>query len=175
MTYVEASHPKNDVFRNIGCVISDTLEVARNQKSVERLARGFRSLVHRFNKHDERFIPHAVDDIVHLKHSLSEFRFTFDKRLEGATNHSAHRRCHTRNVDRQIDGGKFDHVHHTLGDVNGLVANSFEVGVDFCNGENEAKISCHGLLHSEKIKRKLINLAFGRIDQALIFEDELAA
>ena len=75
----------------------------------------------------------------------------------------------------KIGGRKLDHVHHALGDVDCLIADALQIGIDLGDGKNEAQVDRHGLLHGEQIERGLVDFALGRIDQALAFEHHLAA
>ena len=71
--------------------------------------------------------------------------------------------------------GKLDHVHHALGDVHGLIAHALEVGVDLGNRQDESQIDGRRLLCGENVEGQLIDLALGGIDEALVFEHQLAA
>ncbi len=57
-----------------------------------------------------------------------------------------------------------DQVEHALRDVDRLVADALEVGVDLEHRENEAKIDRHRLLHGEQIERQFVDLALGVVD-----------
>ena len=74
-----------------------------------------------------------------------------------------------------FDGRQFDHVHDALGDVYRLIADALEIGIDFGHRENEAQIRGRRLLRGENVEGKFVDLALGGIDQALVFEDQLAA
>ncbi len=135
----------------------------------------FRPVIHRLHQLDEGIVAHAVDDIVHFEDCLRKFDLPFDERLQRAPHHGADRGPHAGDVHRQIGGGKFDHVHDALGDVDRLVSYALEVGIDLGDGENEAQVDGHGLLHGEQVERRLVDFALGGIDQALAFEHHLAA
>ena len=171
---VGALHPEDDVFGNIGGVVGDTLEIARHQQRVERLPHHIRALVHGLHQLDEGIVFHAIDDVIHFEDSLRQFGLAFDEGFESAPHHGAHRRTHARDVHGQIRGGHFDHVHHALGNVHGLIADALQIGVDLGHRQDEAQIHCHGLLHGQQIEGGLVDLALTGIDQALAFENHLA-
>ena len=74
----------------------------------------------------------------------------------------------------KLGRGQFDHVHDALGNVDGLIAHALEIGINFGDGENEAQVHGHGLLHGEQVEGGLVDFALGGIDQALAFEHHLA-
>ncbi len=70
--------------------------------------------------------------------------------------------------------GQVHHVHHALGDVHRLVAYALQIGIDLGDGENEAQVDRHGLLHGEKVESHLVDLALGEIDLGLAVEHHAA-
>src|SRR5271156_3312426 len=139
---VGALHPENYIFRDIGGVVGYALEVAGHEQRVEGLAYHLGTLVHGLHQLDEGIVAHAVDHVVHLEHGLGEFDLAFDKRLQSAAHHGTDGRSHAGDVDGQFDRRQIHHVHHPLGDVDGLVADALEVRIDLGDGEDEAQI--HG-------------------------------
>ncbi len=71
--------------------------------------------------------------------------------------------------------GKFNQVHDALGNVDRLIAHALEVGVDLGDRENEAQIRGRRLLRGQDVEGQFIDLALGGVDEALVFEDQLAA
>ena len=71
--------------------------------------------------------------------------------------------------------GRSDHVHDALGDVDRLVADALQVGIDLGDGENEAQIDRHGLLHGEQVEGQFVDLALGDVDLGFAFEHHVAA
>ena len=82
---------------------------------------------------------------------------------------------HARNVHRKIGLGQVHHIHHPLGDVDRLIAHAFEVGIDLGDGEDEAQVHGHGLLHGQKVERHLVDFALGDVDLGFAFEHHAAA
>ncbi len=77
-------------------------------------------------------------------------------------------------VDGEVDVGEGSHLADADGDVDGLVAYALEVGVDADDGEDEAEVDGHGLLHGEEVEGHLVDLALEAVDGGLGVEDELA-
>src|SRR5579862_3260109 len=72
MANVGATHPEDNILGNVRRVIGNSLQISSNEQSIERLTRDFRSFIHCFHKHDEGFIAHAVNDVIHFKDGLCE-------------------------------------------------------------------------------------------------------
>src|SRR4030088_1247342 len=149
MADVGALHPEDHIFGDVGGMVGYALQVAGNQQGVQCLSHDFGSLVHGLHELDEGVVAHSVDHAVHLQNCLGEFDLALDKRFQRAPHHGAHRCAHARNVYGEVGGGKLHHIHHAFGDVYGLVADAFKVRIDFGDGENEAQVNSHGLLHGE--------------------------
>src|SRR5215469_9955551 len=175
MANVGALHPENDVLRYVGGVVGNAFEVAGYEQGVQGLADDVGPLVHGLDQLDESVVAHAIDDVIHFEHSLRELDLALNERFQSAPHHGAHRGSHPADVDGQISRRQFYHVHHALGDVDRLIAHAFQIRIDLCNRQNESQIDGHRLLHGEQIKRFLVDLALGNIDEVLAFEHHLAA
>src|SRR5271166_2157455 len=137
MTDVRSLHPEDDVLCDIGGVVGYALEIAGYKKRVESLANYFRAIVHGFDELDEGIVAHAVDDVIHLEDSLSEFDLAFDEGFQRTPDHGTDGSAHARNINRQIGHRKIHHIHDALGDVDSLIADALQIGIDLCDGENE--------------------------------------
>jgi len=76
-----------------------------------------------------------------------------------------------RRYRRQLDRGQFDQVHDALGDVDGLIADALQIGVDLGYRENKAQVNGGGLLRGEDVEGHLVDFALGSVDEALVFEN----
>ncbi len=83
---------------------------------------------------DEGVVAHAVDDVIHFEHRLGQFGLALDECFQCAAHHRTDGRTHARDINRQVGGGKFDHVHDAFGNVHGLIADTLEIGIDFGDG-----------------------------------------
>ena len=79
MPDVGAAHPENHVLGDVGGMIGHALKIARHQQGIQRLPGRFRPLIHGLHQHDEGFIAHAVDDVIHFKHRLRQFGLGLDE------------------------------------------------------------------------------------------------
>jgi hypothetical protein len=174
VAHVGAAYPENDIFSDVGGVIGYALQVAGDEQRIEGLTGDFGPIIHRLNEADEGFVFHAVDHVIHFKDGLGEFSFAFDERFERTPDHGGDGCGHARDIDRKIGFRQLDHIHDTLSDVYGLISDSLEVGVDLGDGEDEAQIDSHGLLHGEKVEGELIDFAFDLIDLGFALEHHLA-
>src|ERR1022692_3998482 len=92
-----------------------------------------------------------------------------------APHHGADGSGHASDIDRQLDGRQVHQIHDSLGDIYRLIAHALEVGVDLGHRENEAQIRGCRLLRGEDVEGEFIDLALGRVDQALVLEDQAGA
>ena len=156
-------------------MVGHSFQIAGYQKRVERLLGYLRLFVHLPDQDDKGFVPHAINYVIHFEHGLGEFGFTFDKRFQCPAHHGADGRGHARDVDWQFDSRELDQIHDALCDVYGLVANALEVGVDLGDRQNKSQVGGRRLLRGQDIESEFVNLALSCINEAFIFEDELAA
>jgi hypothetical protein len=175
VTNVGALHPENNIFCDVGGVVGHALKIAGDEQRIERLTDDLGPLIHNLDQLNEGVVFHAIDNVIHFEDGLCEFGFAFDERFESPANHGADRRAHTGDIDGKFNGGKFDHIHHAFGDVDGLIADALKVGIDFRNSEDETEIDGHRLLHGEKVEGGFVDFAFRRVDLALTFENKMAA
>ena len=59
-----------------------------------------------------------------------------------------------------------------LGDVDGLVADAFQVAIDARDGEEEAQVRSHGLLSGEEALDALVNFNLHFVDGVFFGEDD---
>src|SRR4029077_10289633 len=134
---VGALHPEDYVFGDVGGVVGDALQVAGDEQGVESLPHDVGTLVHRLHQLNESIVLHAIDDVIHFEDRLGQFGFAFDECFQGSANHGADGSAHARDIDRQMCGGKVDHIHDALGDVYGLIADALEIRINFGDREDE--------------------------------------
>jgi hypothetical protein len=58
-----------------------------------------------------------------------------------------------------------------LGDIDGLIADAFEIVIDAGHGEDEAQVDGHGLLEGEETLDAVIDLELNFIDGGFFLED----
>ena len=169
-----AAHPEDDVFGDVGGVVADALEVAGDDEGVEGLRGELGFLLDERAEGVEGCVVHLIDLVIEQEDRVRELGVGFDEGVEGFANHSGGKRRELGDIDGQVDVGKGPHLADADGDVDGLIANALEVGVDADDGEDEAEVNGHGLLHGEEIEGHLVDLALEAVDGGLGAEDELA-
>src|SRR5437762_3201604 len=140
VTNVGTENPEDDVLGDVGGVIGNALQVACNEQCIQRLLSHLWTFIHGSHEHNECFVSHAIDNVIHLEYGLRELRFAIDKRFQCSPDHGADRGCHARNVYRQVSRWELDHVHDTLGDIDSLIADTLEVRVDFRSEEHTSEL-----------------------------------
>ncbi len=171
---VGSANPEDDVFGDVGGVVADALQIARDDERVERLRSQLGLFLDERAERVEGGVVHLVDLIVEQEDGLGEFGVGFDEGLQRFAHHRRGERGELGDVDGKIDVGEGAHLADADGDVDGLVADALEIGVDADDREDEAKVDGHGLLHGEEVERHLVDLALEAVDRRLGAEDELA-
>lgn len=174
MANVSAFDPEDDVFSNVGGVVGYALKRAADHESVEGLGSKVALSAHDLGKGDVRGAIHTVYRIIHAENRLGHFRVCLDKGLERTAHHVRGKRSHAGNVDGKIGDGHGLHGADSVADAFGGVAYALEVGVDLDDGEDEAEVNGHGLLHGEDVEGRLVDLAFEAVDGEFRTADEVA-
>src|SRR5438045_677030 len=97
-----------------------------------------------------------------------------EKGLERTADHGGYRRGHATDVDGNIERTNFEQIERALRDVDRLVAHTFQVGVDLEDGDDEAQIDCHGLMHGEQVEREFVDATLERVNLLLAGKHLLA-
>src|SRR5580698_9913134 len=79
VTDIRSAHPEDYIFRNIGGVIGDALQITSHEQCIERLPGYFGTIVHGLDQRNEGLVFHAIDDIIHFKNSLRKLGFAFNE------------------------------------------------------------------------------------------------
>ena len=174
MTDVGAFDPEDHVFRDIGGVIGDALQGAADHERIQSLRSEVAFLAHYLGQADVGCTVHVVDGIVHAEDVPGHLGVGFDERLKRPADHIGGQGGHARDVDGEIGDLHRAHGADTIADTLGGVAYSLQVGVDLDDGENEAEIDGHGLLHGEQVEGGLVDISFEAIDGHFAAADEIA-
>ncbi len=174
MADIEAAHPEDDVFGDVGSVIGHALEVARDEQGIEGRLDVLGCALHLPDHGEFHLTLHAVHIVVAEQDALGEVGIGVNEGFQRLADHAGGEGPHARDVGRHFADGRFQLVQHSLDDVHRLVANAFEVAVDLDDGEDEAQVGGHGLLHGEQVEREFVDFAFGYVDGMLGLEDVLA-
>ena len=174
MADVCASHPEDDISGDVGGVIGDSLETARDEDSAERLDGDVGGSL---DDSDETFAGdavHAVDFIIHGEYCVGDESVGVEQRLDGRADHPRGDLAHAVDVDREVSVLVLEQIESTAGDPHRLVADAFEVTINFDDREDETQIDGHGLLFSKEFVSHFVDFAMGHVDRGLIVADVLA-
>ena len=119
----------------------------------------------------EELVAQAVDLIVALQHAAREILIAADEGVEAVANHAFGEFAHARQVDVRLHLRMAQDAHGGLRDVDGLVADAFEVAIDARDGEEEAQVGGHGLLEGEQALDALVNFDLHFVDGVFFVED----
>ena len=171
---VGTAHPENYIFRNVGGVIGDTLEGAGDHERSQGLRGEVRLGLHNVQEREVGGFIELVDGIIHGEHGFGEMGVGFDEGLERFAHHGCGEGGHLGCVDGEISDGECFELTHAVADGGGGIADTLEVSVDLDDGEDEAEVDGHGLLHGEKVEGHLVNFTLEAVDGQFAAVDEIA-
>ena len=174
MANVCAANPEDDVLGDVGGVVADAFQIARDDERVERLRGQFGFFLDEGAERVEGRIVHLIDLVVEGEDGVGEVCVGLDEGLHGLAHHRGRERGELGDVDGKIDVGEGTHLTNADGDVDGLISDALKIGIDADDGEDEPEVDGHGLLHGEEVESHLVDLALEAVDGRLGAQDELA-
>ena len=173
MADVAAGHEVDYIFGDVDGVVTDAFEIFCDEDELEGGEDDGGILHHIGEKLAEELVAKAIDLIVALHHAAGEILIGADKSVEAVANHSFGKLAHAREIDVRFHLGMAQNAHGGLRDVDGLVANAFEVAIDARNGEEEAEIGGHRLIEGQQALDALIDFDLDLVDGVFLGEDGL--
>src|SRR5689334_16887049 len=139
MADIEATDPENDVFRNIGGVISDAFKVTRREHELQAGADRSRFAGHTQKLALKDAIAVLIHDVVALKDCGGHFHIAENQCPEALADHAPHRRNHRGKFFGNFHAGHFAKGDHSLGKVYGEISDALEVIVQLQRGHNQSQ------------------------------------
>ena len=174
MADICTTHPEDDIFCDVGSVVANPFQVARDDERIERLGSKFRLLFDEVTQRAKGIAIHIIDLVVEHENGLRHLCIAFDEGLQGFADHRSGEEGKAWNVDGKIDVCLAAKIEDAASNVDGLVAHSLEVDIDTNDREDEAQVDGHWLFHSEQVESELIDLAFHAIDCRLRHSHQFA-
>ena len=112
-----------------------------SSKAAKTTARVFHHVGEEFA---EELVAQAVHLIVALEDALREFLIAADQGVQAVANHSFGEFAHARKIHVGLYLRMAEDAHGGLRDIDGLIADAFEVAIDAGNGEEKAQVGGHG-------------------------------
>ena len=165
---------EDDVLGDVGGVVADPLEVARDQDQVERRLDGRRDPAACRSAARGRSASSA------RRASSSSSRTCCASAMSRRTKASSASRSivcamsrHPRDVDQLLDRRMLQVARRRLGDVDRQVADPLEVGVDLDRGDDRAQVDGHRLVQRQQREAAVVDLDVQLVDRRVADEHAL--
>ena len=89
MADVCAANPEDDIGGDVGGVVGDTFEAARDHQAVHCLLGVLRLFLDELEQVGMGAAVHAIDFVVHFADCVGEARVAFEQGLDGGADHAA--------------------------------------------------------------------------------------
>jgi hypothetical protein len=170
MANVLALDDINDILGDIGGVVADPFEVLGNEDEFESRKNNAGIAHHVGEKFTKNLVAILIDLIVIGQNFLSEVDIAADNSVEGIADLFLDDLAHAWQIDIGFDPGMAKDAQGTLGDVDGLIADAFEIIVDAGNGQDETEVCSHELMESEELHDTIVNFELQFIDGVFFIE-----
>jgi len=171
---VAASDKVDDVFGDVGGVVADTFEILGDHDEFEGREDDRGVFHHVSEEFAEELIAKAVDLIVALEDGLGEFLVAADKGVEAVADHGLGEFTHARQINVRLHLWVAHDAHGGVSNVDGLIADAFEIAIDAGHGQKEAQVGSHGRLKGQGALDALVNFDLHFIDGVFLGENVLS-
>jgi hypothetical protein len=152
-------------------MVADAFEVFGDEDEFER-GKDHGGIAHHVGK---QFTENLIAVIVHLivggQDVLREFDVASDDGVESVAHHFLDELAHAGKVHVGLDARVAKDALGALSNVDGLIANAFEIVVDAGNGEDEAEVNGHELVEGEKLDDAVVNFHLKLVDGVFFLKD----
>ena len=170
MADVAAGDEVDYVLGDVGGVVADAFEVLRDEDQFEG-RENHRGIFHHVGEQfAEKLIAEAVHLIVALKDALREILIAAHERVQAVANHSFGQLAHARKIHIGLYLRVAKDAHGGLRDIDGLIADAFEIAIDARNGQQKPKVGGHGGLQGQQALDALINFDLHLVDGVFFVE-----
>src|SRR5207249_274950 len=105
-----------------------------------------------------------------VEDALGEVRVAADEGVERVAQHAVRDLRHLRNVHQLLDGGVTEVARRGFGDVDGQIADAFQVRVDLHRRQDGAEVDRHRLVQREQLHAAAVDLDVELVDRRVPFE-----
>ncbi len=173
MADVAALDDVNDVFGDVCGVVADALEIFGDENQFEG-GKDHAGITHHVGKQlPENLVAEMIDFVVAGEDFLREIDVAADDCIECFADHLFGDFAHARQIHVRLDTRMAQDAEGALGDVDGLIADAFEVVVDAGHGEDESQIGGHKLMEREQLHDAVVDFNLKLVDGVFFFEDAL--
>jgi hypothetical protein len=163
----------DDVFGDVGGVVADAFEVFGDEDEFER-GEDHAGVAHHIGEQfAEDLVAVVIDLVVHRQNFLGEFDVAADDGVQCVANHFFSDFAHARKIDIRLHARVAQDADAGLRDVDGLIADTFEIVVDARNREDEAEVGGHQLMEREELDDAVVDFELELVDLIFFVEDAL--
>ena len=159
------------VFGDVGGVVADALEVLGDEDQLEGGEDDAGITHHVGEELAEDLVAVVVDLIVHGEDFLGELDVATHDGVERIADHFFGDFAHARKVHVRLHAGVAQDANGGLGDVDGLIADAFEVIVDARDREDQTEVGSHQLVEREELDDAVVDFELQFIDGVFFIED----
>ncbi|HEY1851331.1 MAG TPA: hypothetical protein VGG60_09930 [Candidatus Binataceae bacterium] len=159
MPNVAALHHKDDRLCNVGRMVSNLFERARNENELSPLADSSRLLDHRIKQLIQHAMMQGVDLVIGFDHGFRQRAITILERVETALDHGARSRCHALDVTVHIERTPTGAVAQARADIDRLIADALQIGCNLETRHDHPKVPGSRLVQGEDAHATLIDFA----------------
>src|SRR5215469_5635803 len=145
MADVAAGNEVNHVFGDVRGVIANAFKIFRDENQLKSREDDRRIFHHVGKQFAKELVAKTIDLIVALEHAAGEIDIRADQGIQTIPDHSFGKFAHARQVNVGFYLRMAKNTHRRLRDVDGLIADTFEITVDARNCQEEAEVGGHGL------------------------------
>ncbi len=167
-------HEIDDIFSDVGCEVRDAFEVPRCAEQSEDGFGVFGVFPNERNGAFSSISFHAVDGLIHFADVTSLLAVEVDECVECLPDHGFGAARHLVQIEGEREFGAVGERHGFACDIDRKIADSFQIVVDFENGDDEAEVSRHGLMQCKYLQALFFDIDFDSIDLGVLVDDHLS-
>src|SRR3990172_11428881 len=168
---VVAGDDVNYVLGDIGGMVGDALQIFGHQDQLEGLKDHGGITHHVAQQLAEDLVAQAVHLVVANQHRTGQLDVAVDQCVEAVADHAFREFAHSREVYVGLDARMAQDALGRLGDIDGLVADAFEIVVDARDGQYEAQVSSHQLLQRQQLHHAIVDFDLQLVDGRLFLQN----
>src|SRR5262245_30235686 len=139
-------------------MVRDALEVFRNRGYLHRSVNGLWVRNHETYGFAKYLAIEIVHFLVVFAYLQSEIRVFAHESVKAFPNHALSNRGHPRNVDIGLKLGFLIQFQGAFAEIDGHVADPFQVGRDLQSGSDEPQVAAGGLMQGEQTDAKIVDI-----------------
>src|SRR5579862_1121407 len=130
-------------------MVADALKILGDEDQLKSSKHDGGILHHVSKQLAKKLVAQTIHLVVALKHTAGKINIAADQRIQAVAHHTFGEFAHARKIDVRLYLGMAQNAHRGLGNVDSLIADSFEIAIDSRNRQKKTEIGRHRLLQCE--------------------------